>query len=552
MLLTRPLLDSRIASILVFILATGVSGCKHDPEKQAETVYASQDIFDSEFIGHPDDHADAFTQDERLDTHQDPEFVFEPPTDQSVWPHIIAGFELENHLDKKLIQSEIAWFSSHKDYMGRVMLRAEPFIHYILEEAEKRNLPTELVLLPIVESAFQPFAYSHGRAAGIWQFIPSTGKLYGLKQDWWYDGRRDVYASTQAALNYLENLHKLFKGDWLHALAAYNSGSGTVQRAIRKNKRRNRPTDFWHLKLPLETRTYVPKLLALKEIIANSEKYEITLRCIPNAPGFVTVDVDSQIDLALAAELADIDIETLYGYNAAFNRWATGPNGPHRLLLPADAAETFTSNLAELPKDKRIRWKRHKVKTGETLSHIADKYNTTSKHLRQVNKLRGSTIRAGKYLVIPVASKNRSDYALSAGQRKKAIQSSSHGSKRITHNVQSGESFWSIARKYRVSMHKLAKWNAMAIRDPLKQGQKLVVWLNKTSKPALSKASHSNTIQTISYKVRNGDSLSKIASRYKVRVNDLHRWNNIRGKYLQPGQRLKLHIDITEQTTGAS
>ena len=195
------------------------------------------------------------------------EFSMPEIEDTTIWPRIRNGFQLKTQPEHKWLTAEMRWYKSHTEYLNRVMKRSEPFLHYILEEAEKRNLPTELVLLPIVESAFQPFAYSHGRAAGLWQFIPSTGKLYGLRQDWWYDGRRDVHASTQAALKYLSNLNKIFKGNWLHALAAYNSGPGTVLKAIKKNKRLNRPTDFWHLKLPLETRAYVPKLLALKELI---------------------------------------------------------------------------------------------------------------------------------------------------------------------------------------------------------------------------------------------------------------------------------------------
>ena len=468
---------------------------------------------------------------------------------ETVWQHVRAGFKLESHSDQKLLQSELAWYAGHKDYIQRVMKRSDPFLHYILSEAEKRNLPTELVLLPIVESAFQPFAYSHGRAAGLWQFIPATGRLYGLKQNWWYDGRRDIYASTQAALKYLTNLNKLFKGDWLLALAAYNSGSGTVQRAIRKNKKRNRPTDFWHLDLPKETRSYVPKLLALKELITHPQKYDISLRCIAHVPGFKRIDVGSQIDLALAAELAEIELNTLYNYNPAYNRWATPPDGPHQLLLPADAADTLVANLETLDDKDRIRWQRHRIKSGETLSGIALKYDTTVKHLRKVNRIRGNNIRAGKHLLIPVASRKRTDYALSAGQRLNSIKNSSKGKTRITHIVQKGDSFWELARKYDVGMYKLAKWNGMAIRDPLRQGQKIVVWKNNSPTQAkLSQRKPSDTIKSISYTVRNGDSLSRIAYRYRVSVNDLHRWNKIKSKYLQPGQRIKVYIDITEQT----
>jgi membrane-bound lytic murein transglycosylase D len=481
----------------------------------------------------------------------DPFELQEYPT-HSIWPRVRQGFAIDTHLDHPWVQSELDWYSQHPEYLFRTMTRAEPFIHYILEEAEKRDLPTELILLPIVESAYQPFAYSHGRAAGIWQFIPSTGRLYGLDQNWWYDGRRDIYASTQAALKYLQNLSKMFDGDWTLALAAYNSGSGTVQRAIRKNKKLGKPTDFWHLNLPPETRAYVPKLMALKELVENSELYDISLRCIPDAPGFVQVDTESQIDLALAAELAELDVDTLYEYNPAFNRWATSPDGPHSLLLPYDNAEIFKANLALIPDDQRVQWKRHKIKSGETLSHIAVKYNTTVKELRKINSISGNNIGVGKHLLIPVASRSQTTYTLSSSERKKAIQSTKKGNKtRVNHYVQSGESFWTISRKYKVDMHSLAKWNGMAVRDPLGQGQKLVVWTNNSgSSSKMGGRKPSNTIQPISYTVRNGDSLARIANRYSVSVSDLHRWNTIKGKYIQPGQKLKLYIDVTEQSKG--
>ncbi len=531
-----------------------LTGCNQDQIKSAseEDLLIAKDRATEEKLLHEFQslaQADPITT---LDLNEPDPFELQEYPTHSIWPRVREGFEIDTHLDHPWVQTQLDWYSRHPEYLFRTMTRAEPFLHYILEEAEKRDLPTELVLLPIVESAYQPFAYSHGRAAGIWQFIPSTGRLYGLEQTWWYDGRRDIYASTQAALSYLQNLNKLFDGDWTLALAAYNSGSGTVQRAIRKNKKAGKPTDFWHLTLPKETRAYVPKLMALKELIENSELYDISLRCIPDAPGFIPVDTDSQIDLALAAELAELDVDTLYEYNPAFNRWATSPDGPHRLLLPYENAEIFKANLAKIPDDQRVQWKRHKIKNGETLSHIAVKYNTTVKELRKINSISGNNIRAGQHLLIPVASRGQSTYTLSSSQRLKAIQSNGKKNKtRVNHYVQSGESFWTISRKYNVNMHSLAKWNGMAIRDPLGQGQKLVVWTsNSSSTSAPGKRKPSQTIQPISYTVRNGDSLSRIASRYSVSISDLHRWNSIKGKYLQPGQKLRLYVDVTEQTKG--
>ncbi|HEY9051608.1 MAG TPA: LysM peptidoglycan-binding domain-containing protein [Gammaproteobacteria bacterium] len=466
-----------------------------------------------------------------------------------IWDRVRSGFQLQDNIDHPRLMSELNWYSQHDAYLDRVVERAEPFLHYIMSEVEARGLPTELALLPIVESAFQPFAYSHGRAAGIWQFIPSTGKLYGLKQNWWYDGRRDVYASTQAALKYLENLNREFKGDWLHALAAYNSGSGTVQRAIRKNASRNKPTDFWSLDLPKETQAYVPKLLALKRLVDAPHEYDISLRCVEDLPYFEQVDVGSQIDLAMAAEMADLDLETLYELNPGFNRWATDPYGPHTLLIPVDNAVYFKEALAELAPEDRIKWKRHKIAQGETLSHIADRYTVSVDNIKQLNNLRSNSIRVGDHLVIPVASRKLSDYNLTAYQRKRTLQSIQRKGTRVMHYVQSGETFWEISRKYKVNHRELARWNGMAPRDPLKIGQKLVVW---TRKPVSSASAMANVtgkaIQSISYRVRNGDSLYGIAQRFRVAVNDLKRWNVLDGKYLQPGQMLKLYVDITEQT----
>jgi membrane-bound lytic murein transglycosylase D len=469
-----------------------------------------------------------------------------------IWPRIRQGFQLpadtgrniETNIQNKILREELNWYAKNPDYIQRVLERAEPFLFYILEETEKHNLPTELVLLPIVESAFRPFAYSHGRAAGIWQFIPNTGRAYGLKQNWWYDGRRDIHASTQAALKYLTRLKRIFDGDWLLALAAYNSGEGTVKKAIRKNKKLNKPTDFWSLTLPKETRRYVPRLLALKKVITYPENYAIDLLFIADTPGFAAVKTNAQIDLALAADLAEIELETLYRFNPGFNRWATDPDGPHQLLLPTTSASLFETNYAALPANEHIKWRRHKIKQGESLGRIASKYHTSVAHLKKVNKIRHNELKEGKFILIPVSSKDKGSYALSSNERLKSIQSKKRKNKiRIEHTVKNGESFWTIAERYNVNMHNLAKWNGLAIRDSLKKGQKLVIWSKKKS------TASSSAMTSIHYTVRSGDSLSRIASKYRVSVRDIHRWNSIKGKYLKPGQRLKLYIDVTEQSS---
>ena len=218
--------------------------------------------------------------------------------EKDIWKRIASDLRLTRNASEKTTASKLAWFARNQAYLDRVSERASPYIYYIVEELEKRDMPLDLALLPIVESAYNPFAYSPSRASGIWQFIPGTGKNYGLKQNWWYDGRRDIVAATDAALNYLQKLHKEFNGDWLLALAAYNSGEGNVGRAIRRNKNTGKPIDFFSLRLPRETRGYVPSLLAVAEIISDPEKYKVAIKPIENGQYFEQVDINSQIDLA--------------------------------------------------------------------------------------------------------------------------------------------------------------------------------------------------------------------------------------------------------------
>jgi membrane-bound lytic murein transglycosylase D len=472
-----------------------------------------------------------------------------PEPEPDLISRMVNGFSMKFSHDKRVIR-ELNWYSAHPGYIQRIQERAEPYLHFILEEMEKRDIPGEIALLPAVESAFRPFAYSPGRAAGMWQFIPSTGRYFGLKQNWWYDGRRDVVSSTRAALDYLKRLNKQFDGDWELALAAYNSGAGTVRNAIRRNEKRGKPTDFWSLKLPDETSAYVPRLLALSEIFRHPVDHGITLLNLPDEPYFTTVNIDSQLDLALAAKMADLPIQDLYLLNSGFNRWATDPEGPHRLNLPLDKVEGFVAALEKLPPEQRMTWKRYKIKQGDSLSIIARKHKTTVKLLRKINKLRGNTIRAGRHLLIPVSSLSFDDYVYSAEQRKASIQNRLRKGNKQIYVVKSGDSLWTIARNYNVSYRKLAKWNGMAPGDLLKAGQKLVIWTNRTVSAEFSSLDlqPSGSQSSLHYRVRRGDSLSRIAQRFNVSISDLKRWNTLKGKYLQPGQRLKLYVDVTEQT----
>ncbi len=452
------------------------------------------------------------------------------------------------------IDVERSWYVRNPDYLQRVFTRAQRYMPYIVDELERRDLPIELALLPIVESAYDPFAYSHGRAAGLWQMIPGTARRFGVRQNWWYDGRRDIVDSTRAALDYLEHLYKLNDGDWLNAIASYNSGEGNVLRAVRRNKAAGKPTDFWHLTVPKETRSYVPKLLALVDIVRDPTAYGLTLPVVADATQFDVIDIESQLDLALAAELADVDVDTVYAYNPGYNRWSTDPAGPHTLVMPADVADGFAEALATVPASDRVRWKRHRIGNGETISEIAERYHTTISAIRTANNLRGNTIRAGHHLMIPVSTKPLSAYSQSADARLARTQNRQRAGNRLEHVVRNGESFWTIGQRYKVTTRQLAAWNGMAPGDTLSVGKRLVVWTDVAAEDLAPRtaptSAHGGTTRRLSYTVRSGDSLYLIAKRFRVTIGQIARWNNIdTNRILRPGQRLTMYVDVTRQSS---
>ena len=482
------------------------------------------------------------------------DLVSSPVGNDDVIAKLRRGFRLQ-YADNHRTKAEKEWFARHPDYLERVFTRAQRYLPYIVAELERRNLPLELALLPIVESAYDPFAYSHGRAAGLWQMIPGTATRFGVKQNWWYDGRRDVVDSTRAALDYLEYLYAFNDGDWLNAIASYNSGEGNVRRAVQSNTKAGKPIDFWNLRLPTETSMYVPKLLALVELVADPASHNLSLPVIIDEPQFVVTDIGGQLDLALAAELAGVDVDTVYQYNPGYNRWSTDPTGPHSLVMPVDVAEQFISALDEVPKSERVRWQRHKVANGQAISQIAEKYNTTVATIRSANNLKNNTIRAGDYLLIPVATKPLSAYSKSADARLTVTQNRKRDGNKVEHVVASGESFWSISQRYKVTTRELAAWNGMAPRDTLSVGKKLVVWTDAAG-VAIAAPSTSptqalgNTTRKLNYTVRSGDSLYLIARKFRVGIDQIARWNKIdKNKLLRPGQKLTMYVDVTAQSS---
>jgi len=329
-----------------------------------------------------------------------------PSTD--IWERLRTGFNFPQQTAPS-VQAHIDTFHNHPRHIEQILKRGEPYLFYILNRVEERGLPAELALLPVIESAFDPFASSPAGAAGIWQFMPATAKHVGLRQDWWVDGRRDIVAATDAALDYLSELQQRFDGDWLLALAAYNAGSARVNRAIRRNRSQGKPVDFWNLPLPDETRGYVPKLIALRAIIANPEAHNISLPALANSHYFSVVDTGGQLDLQVAARLTGTSMDELQRLNPGLTRSITPPASPHKLLIPRASEQRFREQLAQLSPDQRIQSIKYRIRQGDTLSTIAQHSRTTVARLRQINHLENTRIIAGKLLIVPISERNEDD-----------------------------------------------------------------------------------------------------------------------------------------------
>ncbi len=451
--------------------------------------------------------------------------------DPDLWADIRRGFVLDRHTDQKRVQQELRWLKRHPTYLNRMRSRLDRHLAYIHAQVEARGMPSELALLPIVESALDPYAFSHGGAAGLWQFIPATAKRFGLQRNWWYEGRRDPVAATDAALDYLEHLHDRFD-DWYLALAGYNAGEGNVSRA-----RRRAPdgAGFFELKLPRETSAYVPRLLALAELVADPESLNVTLPELRPEVPFIVVDTGGQMDLSVVSRVTEIDMDTLYLWNPALNQWSTPPKGPHHLLLPAEMASQAADQLAAVPENGRVEWLRVKVAPGDTLSQLAHRHRTDVASLKQANGLRNSRITVGDSLLIP-----KSPAALS-----NSIASRNQGT---TYVVRSGDSLWTISRAHNIPVNKLMKTNHVGPKDYLRVGQELTL-PGKSASPLAVSNSREAQIRKVRYGVRRGDSLARIATKFNVQVSDIVSWNKLKvSDYLQPGQTLLLYVNASTGT----
>ncbi len=423
-------------------------------------------------------------------------------------------------------KSYIQFYAKKPRYLQRVSKRAKPYLYFVLEEIKKRQMPYELALLPIVESGYSPFAKSYVSATGLWQFMPSTGQMFGLHKNWWYDGRQDIYTSTQAALDYLQELYRQNNHDWLLALASYNSGYGNVLKAKRKylKKHPGESISFWKIRnyLPDETKHYVPQLLAISYIIDHQDAYSLSLEPIKNSPYFKKIALSQQMGLINIAKKTNTSMKNILALNPGFLRSATPPKGNHQLLLPTKSAQKFKALLIKNPTYFNVHWARHTIKPGESLSVIAEHYGTSIKQIKNLNGLKNSQIRTGKVILIPVTE----NYA-----RKLAIQPvKKYNGKKHYHRVKRGESLWTIARYYNISTRKLCEWNKISIKAPLRKYQRLEIRSSKYGKK-------------IAYTLKKGDSLWKVAKKYSVTIADLSHWNRIKQKQLlQPGTKINIWV----------
>lgn len=505
-----------------------------------------------------------------------------------VWDRTRAGFKL-NAVDNERIAQQRAWFAKRQDYLDRMTARASHYLYHTVVEAEKAGVPTELALLPIIESSYDPFATSPAQAAGLWQFIPGTGKMFGLRQTWWYDGRRDTIESTRAAYKFLTQLYKQF-GSWELALAAYNWGPGNINKAINRNLAAGLPTDYWSLQMPAETMAYVPRFLAVAQVIKDPTAFGVRLKPIVNKAHFRETYAKNQVDLTNVAKIAGLSTKQLYQLNPAYMRWATNPDGPHRILVPLNTPNIFEEQLATLPAPDRYITvsKRYVVKKGDSLHRIAAKFDTTPAALKRLNgKLisKKGRVAVGKSLIVgrskqlvsgesvdieqlanPAAERVALlEKAEKIEQTKKPsrddTEKDDHQTKKY-HKVRAGQSLYAIAKKYDVSVKDLASWNNLKAKSSIKTGIKLVVALeddtpkNNTSSNKKIKGKNNKVakqendspkknkkerIKRISYEVKRGDTLYSIGQRYNVSVSQIKTWNKA-SKNLKPGQDLVIYL----------
>lgn len=402
--------------------------------------------------------------------------ALQTPRYDNLIDRITAGFAMPE-LNSPLVATHERWIARNPEYLNRVFERGGKYLHHIVEELEARNMPTELALLPIVESAFNPQALSRAKAAGLWQFIPSTGRAFDLKQDWWLDQRRDVIESTRAALDYLQKIYELQDNDWFLALASYNWGEGAVLRARKRNEAQRKPTDYLSLKMPKETQNYVPKLIALRNVLSRPSQFGVSLPVIENKPYFVVIDKEQSIDLKLAAAFADMSVQEFTELNPSHHRPVISASRTNRIILPADKAAIFQERLtahAETGKPL-VTWKPYTLKANETLASIAKRSNITVTELIKANSLKANARPLpGTTLLAPVAAQSDEAHietTLARFSGTRVIEKETVGP--VYHRVRNKETLSSIARRYGVSQDTIRSLNKLT--GEIEVGMRLLI-----------------------------------------------------------------------------
>ena len=457
---------------------------------------------------------------------------------EDLWQKICDDFGFPE-MDNKLVRKHVKFYSERPEYFERILKRANIYLSYIYQQVDSMGMPSEIALLPIIESAYNPRARSQAGAVGLWQFMPFTGKQYGLKQNWWYEGRRDIIASTQAALDYLHYLHLMFDNDWSLALAAYNAGENGINRAIRNNQKLKKSTRYSDLKLKQETRNFVPKLIAVKNIIANPEAYGINLPKLSSEPAFEIVQFNFQVDLAILAHWTEIQKYELEQLNPGLRRTVTPPGGPHRVLVPSDKYDRVVSWISDLHPSHAVVSVMYQVKPGDVLGAIAERYNVSVASIKSINSMNSDLIRIGEVIRIPNPS--------SISQHAEFIHHNDEAGRQFIHQVQRGEMLETIAQRYNVSVAKLRTANSLN-SDSIQVGQKLRIPIpNSIGQFASTPDAGYTTLTTgtrFVHKVKLGESLWRIARLYQVNVTNLLNWNDIDGStYIHPGQSIVVYTN---------
>ena len=437
----------------------------------------------------------------------------------SVWERIrINGQIKQEYLDEKTIEYINVYLKNPKQ-LDMLFEKGRYFIYFVLEELERYGLPSELALLPYIESSYDPFSISSSGAMGIWQFMPATARIYGLKDSWWYEQRHDPLVSSKAAIRYLAYLHNRFNKDITYTLSAYNGGPTLLEKRIKINQKSGLPTDYKNLKLPKQTLEYVPKFMAIRELVVNSKKYGVTLPNFPNRSVLGSIELDGQVEILAFSEFANLKPEFVYKLNAGYTKWASPPGIKTTFIIPIELEKELNLKKDQFIQNNQINWVTHKVSLGDSLWKIARQFDTEVNILKKVNYLKSDLLSLDQELLIPLS--NDQNQAFIPYQ---------------AHIISEGDTLWKLGKKYKISPTEIAQNNGIRLNAPLTIGKELNIGNKNIYRTINSKK------RTILYSVKQGDSLYRIADIFNIEISDIKRINELEKNEIAPGQVLKIII----------